>query len=298
MTTSLLESGKHTITALTRPGSTSALPAGVNRVEVDYTSHSSLVAVFQTHQIQFLIITLSVSAPPDTHSFIVRAAAEAGVPYIMPNVYGGDLFNKALARDDAYTQASLAKVKEIEALGPKTAYVVLACGFWFEWSVALGESFFGFDVAKRRVTFYDDGRTKMTTSTWAQCGRAAAGLLSLPDEVIASRFKNGAVYVGSFTVCQREILDSLHRVLGTTDENWEIRYQRTKERYEEGLKELQAGNRLGFAKALYARGFFPSGGGDVAARRGLDNEALGLKVEGLDGAVRKAVAMVECGWTP
>ncbi|KXX81516.1 Pinoresinol reductase 2 [Madurella mycetomatis] len=297
ITTSLLQSGKHSLTALTRPGSTTALPPGIDCIEVDYTDHPSLVATLKSRKIQFLIITLSTSAPPDTHTRLVRAASEAGVPYIMPNVYGGDLFNEKLAAEDQYTRASLAKCKEIEALG-NTAFIALSCSFWFEWSLARGETFFGFDVARRKVTFYDDGLTRIATSTLDQCGRAVAGLLALPEDTIAERFKNGAVYVASFTVCQREILDSLHGVLGTRDEDWEIRYQGSKERYEEGLKELGEGNGLGFIKALYARGFFPGGGGDFEASRGLHNGLLGLEKEKLDDAVRVAVALVESGWTP
>jgi len=34
---------------------------------------------------QVLIITISVAAPSDTISKLVRAAAKAGVPYILPN---------------------------------------------------------------------------------------------------------------------------------------------------------------------------------------------------------------------
>ncbi|KAK0707811.1 hypothetical protein B0H67DRAFT_519808 [Lasiosphaeris hirsuta] len=298
ITTALVQSGKHTITALTRPGSTAVLPPGVTRIEVDYNDHAAVVAVLRSQQIQFLIITLSVTAPPETHTLIVTAAAEAGVPYIMPNAYGGDIFDSALGTDDTYTGASLAKCREIEAFGPATAFVALCCGFWFEWSLALGESFFGFDIAQRKVTFFDDGKTKITSSTWDQCGRAVAGLLSLPESVVAEKFRNGPVYTASFTISQRDILDSLHRVLGTKDEDWEIRYQGTRERVAEGMKELSEGNRLGFAKALYSRGFFPSGGGNHEASKGLHNGILGLEKEDIDGAVKRTVAMVESGWSP
>ena len=264
---------------------------------MDYADHAALVAALSSRRIQFLIITLSVMAPAETHSLIVRAAGEAGVPYIMPNVFGGDIFHEGLGEEDLYTGAALAKCREIEAL-PNTAFVALCCGFWFEWSLALGEPFFGFDVAGRKATFYDDGRTPVLAATWPQCGRAVAALLSLSEEEIAAKFRNGAVYIGSFTVTQREILDSLHRVLGTRDEDWEIRHQETKERRSEGLKEMAEGNQAGFAKALYARGFYPNGGGDVEANRGLHNELLGLKKEELDDAVRTAVGMVESGWKP
>ena len=55
----------------------------------------------------------------------------------------------------------------------------------------------------------------------------------------------------SFRVSQRDMLDSLNRVLGTTDADWEIKYQPSPERYQEGIAELQKGIRTGLAKAMY-----------------------------------------------
>jgi hypothetical protein len=88
------------------------------------------------------------------------------------------------------------------------------------------------------------------------------------------------------------MLDSLHRVLGTTDADWEIEYQDVVERYEEGMKELAEGNRMGFAKAMYARTFYPEGRGDYETGYGLDNEKLGVRKEELDEATRRAVKLV------
>ncbi|KAK3339872.1 hypothetical protein B0T25DRAFT_523548 [Lasiosphaeria hispida] len=294
ITEELLKSGLHTITALTRPGSTSSLPSGITRIEVDYSDTPALTAALQNQQ--FLIITLSVAAPPSTHSTLVAAASAAGVPYIMPNVYGGDIYNPSLRAEDLYSEGAYQKCLEIEGKG-NTAYVAMCCGFWFEWSLALGEAFFGIDIKNRKATLFDDGNTPMTTSTWRQCGRAAAGLLALPEEVIREKFGNGALYVASFTVSQREMLDGVHRVLGTTDGDWEIKYQGSKERYQEGLEEMKGGSRLGFAKAMYSRGFFPNGGADFEKDRGLHNGLIGLEKEDLDEAVKRAVEMAESGWT-
>ena len=49
---------------------------------------------------EFLIITLSVHASPESHKKIIGAAVEAGVRYIMPNEYGGDYSNAS--RDDPW----------------------------------------------------------------------------------------------------------------------------------------------------------------------------------------------------
>lgn len=56
------------------------------------------------------------------------------------------------------------------------------------------------------------------------------------------------------------MLDSLHRVLGTKDSDWQISKQPSNMRYQEGLEEMKRGQRTGFAKSMYARVFYPNGG--------------------------------------
>lgn len=85
------------MTALTRQGSTNKLPEGVSAVPVDYDDEQSLAAALQGQQA--LIITLSVAAPPDTQGKLVRAAAKAGVPHVLPNAWGQDIGNDALQKD-------------------------------------------------------------------------------------------------------------------------------------------------------------------------------------------------------
>ncbi|KAF2096951.1 NAD(P)-binding protein [Rhizodiscina lignyota] len=293
----LLKTGKHTVTAITRPESQGTLPEGVKAVQVNYDDEESIVSALKGQE--FLIITLSVTAPAEVHTKLVKAAGKAGVPYIMPNVYGLDIENKALCGSHPYAAQALQKLAEVESVG--ASYVVLVCGYWYEWSLALGEPWFGFEIKKRTVTFFDDGKTRINGSTWPQCGRALAALLSLPESGSSpslSDWKNKPLYIDSFKFSQRDILDSLHRVLGTTDKDWEITYQPTDERFKEGLEELKQGERRGLAKAMYARVFFPNGDGDYESNRGLANDVLGLKKDDLDESTKRAVEMVEAGWSP
>ena len=280
-----------------RADSQGTLPAGVKVAHVDYDDEASLIAAFKGQQ--FLAITLSVSVPPDTHSKIVKAAVKAGVPYIMPNAYGFDIQNKTLAEESIAGKTYLQYIAELESLG--ASYILLTCGFWYEWSLALGEQWFGFDIKDRKVTFFDDGNTPMSISTWQQCGRALAGLLSLPESGASpaiSQWKNTSLYIASFTVSQRDMLDSLHRVLGTTDKDWNITYEPTAQRYKDGKDEMQKGLMTGFAKTMYSRAFFPNGEGDFESSRGLANELIGLPKDNLDEATKRTVEMVESGWNP
>ena len=293
----LRKTGKHTVTALTRADSKSTIAAGVKTVQVNYDDEKSLVSALQGQQ--FLIITLVNTAPPDTHSKIVQAAVKAGVPYIMPNVYGGDIENEALVAEDLYSGNALKKCEEIQSLG--SAYIAMACGYWYEWSLARGEKWFGFDIKNRKVTFFDDGKTKINASTWKQCGRALAALLNLPEDGATPaliQWKNKSFFLSSFRISQSDMLDSLHRIIGTTDKDWEITYEPTAHRYKDGVAEMKNGDRTGFAKAMYSRTFYPNGDGDYESSRGTVNDLLGLPREDLDEATKRTVEMIENGSMP
>jgi hypothetical protein len=237
--------------------------------------------------------------PLDLHTRIVKAAVKAGVRYIMPNAYGSDIEHESVLQDELIGKAMLERCREVETLG--ASYVAMVCGVWYQWSIALGEPFFGFDIKNRKATLLDDGTKKINTITWDQCGRALAALLSLPEgraSPSVSDWKNKPLYVSSFLVSQRDMLDSLNRVLGATDNDWDITYVASAQRHADGLAQFQKGERIGLAKALYARVFFPDGWGDYQSTRGLANDTLGLPKESLDQATKEAVEMVESGWRP
>jgi saccharopine dehydrogenase-like NADP-dependent oxidoreductase len=111
----LLRTGKHTVTAITREGSTSKLPNGVKIARVNYDDEASLISALQGQQ--FLVITLAAQGPADTHSKLVAAAAKAGIPYVMPNNYGSDVENRKLCEENLYGMGCIQRNAEIEATG-------------------------------------------------------------------------------------------------------------------------------------------------------------------------------------
>lgn len=84
------------------------------------------------------------------------------------------------------------------------------------------------------------------------------------------------------------MLDSAFRVTGMTKADWTITKQSSSERYASGLKEMQAGQRVGFVKMLYSRVFYPDGSGDIL-HKGTLNELLGLPKEDIDEATKAAI---------
>lgn len=295
---SLLQTGQHTVTALTREGSDGQVPEGVQVVRVNYDDEDSLVKALTGQQ--FLVITLGVRAPEDLHARITAAAAKAGVPYIMPNAYGFPISPEGVKDTDLYGKSAVARIADAQT--GASSSVTLPCGFWYEWSLACGEQWFGFTIKDRKVTFFDDGTRTISVSTWDQCGRALAALLSLPESgstPALADFKNKDVLINSFRVSQRDMLDSLHRVLGTTDSDWEISYESVAKRLADGAEELAKGVFTGFPKMLYAGTFSPTNQeSDFAGTMKLANDVLGLPQEDLDEATKRVVDMVTGGWSP
>ena len=173
---------------------------------------------------------MGARAPPEQQTKLIEAAAAANVPWVLPNEWGYDKTHPGLFDDIPLGAKHTAYTAQVEKLG-KSAWIGVTCGFWYEWSLGGGPYCYGFDIPNRAVTFFDDGNTRVNTSTWPQCGRAVANLLSLkilPDDddddddadngsaCFLSRYRNQSVYISSFNVSQREMLDSVMRVTGTT----------------------------------------------------------------------------------
>lgn len=292
----LLKVGKHKVTAVTRAdsASTSTVPAGVEVKKVDYDDQASLVEALRGQDA--LVIIMGARAPPQPQMRLIDAAAAANVPWVLPNEYGYDNTHPGLFKDIPIGEKHAGFRAHIEKLG-KSAWIGVACGFWYEYSLAAGPHLYGFDLPNRAVTLFDDGLTRINTSTMPQCGRGVASLLGLkvlPDDghdtsPCLSRYRNRFVYISSFNVSQRDMLDSVMRVTDTTVSDWKINHEPSVDRYEAGVREFGKGSFLGFAQLMYTRVFYRDGGGDFETSRGLQNGVLGLPEEDMDEYTKIAV---------
>jgi ketopantoate reductase len=166
----LLKTGKHVVTAITRPNSTNQFDANVKVSRVDYGGDDDTALVEALRGQQVLIITMSVTAPRDTTIKLVRAAAKAGVAYVLPNWFGHDPANDKLCDESMLKQSRDSITAEISGLG-EISYLLLVCNFWYEFSLGGGPNRYGFDFKERTLVFFDDGNVVINTSTWPQCGR-------------------------------------------------------------------------------------------------------------------------------
>ncbi|XPT03560.1 hypothetical protein M3J09_012651 [Ascochyta lentis] len=292
----LLARNRFTITAISRHDSRAEFPSDIQVMRVDYDNEKSIVDALQGQDT--LIITTSVFAPKDTSAKLIRAAAAAGVSWVLPNELG--MYNTDEAANDTIWPTKKDDRELIESLGV-SSWIGISCGFWYEHSLSNGE-LYGIDIEKREVTFFDNGMQRLNTSTWSQVGRAVAALLSLPvdlddqpSDVTLSAYRNHMVYVSSFTVNQREIFESVKRVTSTTDEQWKIDREPAKERFEEARERMRGGDRRAFARVLYTRYFFDDAG-LFEKLHGLDSEKLELPKEDLDEATKRAMQLAQNGY--
>lgn len=122
MTEALLNTGKHTVTALTRADSQSVLPEGVISKPINYEKPETLVEALRGQDA--LVITLSGRTPKEIETKLVNAAAEAGVPWILPNEWSPDTANEALVKDVMIFQ-SKGETPQFRSVGPDTCKLTI-----------------------------------------------------------------------------------------------------------------------------------------------------------------------------
>jgi len=244
MVQSLLADGKHNVFAITRQDSTNKMPEGVTVRRVDYESEKSLTSALKGMDI--LVITLSGQTPPEISYKLIDAASAAGVPWVIPNEWGFDVSRgDGTAGKDVFLGPPQLKIREYIKSKGNLSFIAVACGFWYEWSLAMPFAF-GIDFDEKTAILYDQGTTKIHISTWPQVGRIVSKLLSLPikskNGPCLENYKNNSIYGTSFFACQKDLLESAMRVTKTKSEDWRITYEPSHERYAAGMKQFQAGD--------------------------------------------------------
>lgn len=288
ITKALLAKNRFTITAITRHGSTAEFLPGVKVALVDYNDQGSIIEALVGKDA--LVITTSVWAPKDTSTKLIKAAAAAKVPWILPNEFG--MYNTDEAAEETVGPGKREDRELIESLGV-SSWVGISCGFWYAHSLSNGQ-LFGIDIGKRNIIFFDDGTQRLNTSTLHHAGSAAAAVLCLPSDALEA-YRNRMVFVSSFAVSQKDMFESVKRTTGTTTADWNITYEPAKERYQEACEMLKKGDRIAFGRKLYTR-YFIEDAGLFEKRHGLDNSKLGLSQEDLDEATQDAVNLVNNGY--
>lgn len=280
----LLAQGIHTITAIQRREATTSFPPEVAVRSGDLEDEAFVAEVVKGQDVLILM-------PPLSHISLqkgfVRAAAKAGVPYVLPSEFGPDPFATQLVDENVLLQDKKAIRDLIDELGV-SSWVSVTVGPWLEPGLVGG--LWGIDCKARKATIWRGADSKANTSTVQRTAEVAAAVLSLPEAELA-RYKNKAVYAPSWNLTQREILDAVQRATGTTDADWDIKQQDIKEVTKEYEAKMQAGDIAGYFNKFFVTQFLEGHGGDfqhkVVPAEVQRLEQLGLqKEEDLEQVIR------------
>ena len=172
----------------------------------------------------------------------------------------------------------------IESLGMN--WIAVVNNPWFDWSLKGG--LWGINIAEKKATLYDVDDAKFNTTTLQQTATGAANVLSLPDETL-NQYKNKPVYLKSFRVDQRQILDSVVRATGTKESDWEIKTADAAQSVDGWMQDVAKGDMKAFQLAFYVAHMQKGRGGDYDAKASSDLEVLGMNEQNLDEVVQAVV---------
>ena len=282
----LVARGTFCVTVLTRTNNLAQAHAGVDVKTVDYDEPASVVDALKGQEA--LVITMANTAPDTQQLVLVKAAADAGVRWILPNEWGSDTAHPYNQRAGVYRnkQAVRDLIDELRV----SSWVAVVSNQWFEMSLSTGR--YGIDINRRKVTFFDDGTAKTTTTTKLQVGRAVASLLSLPEDGSSpalSDFAHRHIYISSFLLSQRDMLGAVQRNTNSSPHQWITQSVSLKAALDSTYQALRQGDHAAALEWISASNFAPGSGSDYAATRETANKVLGLPEEDLDEATRRAI---------
>ncbi|GKT48208.1 pinoresinol reductase 2 [Colletotrichum spaethianum] len=281
----LREKGIHTITAVARAGSSATFPSDVIVKKGDYSDESFLVSAFQGQDV--VVLQLSFDSFMAGQAPLIRAAAKAGVKWVLPTEFGSDLAPSKLL-DASPLVAGKKQFRDlIEELG--MSWVAIINNPWFDWSLAQG--FWGIDIKNRSAKLFDGGKTKFITTTLGTTAKGTAGVLSLLESE-PEALRNKPVYLKSFHISQRDMLDSILRATGTEEKDWKVEVLDAAAVVADCEEKFKQGDHLAMLTGFYVNHMREGWGGDYNAKA-FDIAKLGVAEENLDEVVKRVVKEVE-----
>ncbi|TPX10757.1 uncharacterized protein E0L32_008326 [Thyridium curvatum] len=275
----LQKEGCFNLTVLSRRSSKSKFPSDVTVIHIDddYPS-DQLVEAFKG---QDALVSTIPGRPYSVHLRMIDAAIEAGVKRFIPSEYGNNTCSAAAELVPLYGD----KAKVLDYLREKEhtglSWTAIHAGQFFDWG--LDDGWLDYHLKDNRAVVYDSGDTRWSTTTIGTAALAVARVL-----VNAASTKNRPIFVASFTVSQRQVLEALEKATGA---KWDVATMTSAEAikkakemdnadYSEGLKLL-------ILMLMYADDV--DRGANFEKDALLCNETLGLPVEDLAEVVQRVV---------
>ncbi|KAH7169522.1 hypothetical protein DER46DRAFT_600415 [Fusarium sp. MPI-SDFR-AT-0072] len=241
----LVELGAYTITAIQRPEAASTFPVGITVKKGNLKDEAFLTEVLKGQDV--LVLMPPLAQLVELQEPAIRAAANAGVPYILPSEFGPDPFAGQLVEENELLIAKKRIRDLIKSIGV-SSWISVA-GLW------------GIEPKTRKATIWRGADAKINTATILYTAEAVAAVLSLPEAELA-KYKNKAVYTPSFHLTQREILDAVQRATGTTDADWDIKTRDVNEVAREYEDKIGQGDDVAPFIKFFVTYFLEGHGGD------------------------------------
>ena len=261
------------ISVLTRKESTSTFPEGVPVFKADYTDVSSVKGAMEG---QDVVISMVGGIAAGDQQVFIDAAIAAGVKRFFPSEFGPYPRNSEFAAlNHVVLPAKAGTVDYLRSKESQISWSSLVTGAFFDWAMKVG--FFGFDLSSKTVTLIDGGTAVFTATNLSTIGKALIAMLDYADET-----KNQYVFVSSFNVSQKDILDVVEKVDG---HKWTVKHITSEEVIAEGERKLAAGDFTGIMGLTRGGAFGKQALGD-SRPYGLWDDKLGLPKEDIEQAVK------------
>ena len=155
---------------------------------------------------------------------------------------------------------------------------------------------FQIDIKNKTALLLDSGTAKFNTTNLATVGLAVARLLSLPvtsDSFSSlSDFGNKFVYISSFLISQREILDLVQKLTQTTDADWSITHIDGQAWIDDGPAKIARGDNTGVFNIAFGNMMTEGLGGNYETTKGVSNAVLGLPKENLEETLKEVISQL------
>ncbi|KAF2629697.1 NAD(P)-binding protein [Macroventuria anomochaeta] len=271
----LLSSSFNT-SVLSREGSNSTFPSGVNVLRANYDSVDSLKQAFQG---QDAVISLVGSGAIGDQNKLIDAAIAAGVKRFLPSEFGSDTPNPKTRAVVSVFEAKTGTVNYLKSREDVISWTSVITGPFFDWGLKVG--FLGLDQKNKTATVIDSGNATFSTSNLSFIGEAVVKTLENAEAT-----KNQYVYVSEFQISQNELLAAAEKVTG---EKFTVNKVSAKDHIAKGNELLQKGDFHGIGPLIQSITFGDDKLGDLKPS-GLWNDKLGLKQESLEDSIKAGFA--------
>lgn len=261
---------------LSREGSKSTFPTGVQVIHANYDEPQSLRKAFNG---QDAVISLVGGNALGDQEKLIDAAIAAGVKRFFPSEFGSDTPNPRTREIVPIFSAKTGAVSYLKTKESAISWTSVITGPFFDWGLKVG--FLGFNLQDKTFTVVDSGDATFSTTNLLYIGKALVAALEKAEET-----RNQYVYVSEFQISQNELLKLAENVSG---EKFTVKKTTFKELVALGNRLLSEGNHAGVGPLIQSITFGDEGLGDLS-RNGLWNERLGLKTDSIEDSIKAGFA--------